>query len=219
MSDLMPELSAALVAALAELTDITKTKDAKIETKTGGSFSYRYAELGDVLAMTRKVLAAHGLAAVQPVVTETAGNVSVYTEIIHVSGQSKTFGPLTFAAGSEPRTTGSAITYARRYSLMAALGLATEDDDAAQASQPAPRATQRRPAGSRAPSAPLPAEVSVPLHDPGDVYRDMVAAPEAVKAQLKALAAQRGKKLSEKAIYDDLAWCAEIDAVILASQR
>lgn len=73
------------------------------------------------------------------------------------------FGPLVLPYGNSPQAAGSAITYARRYALVAALGLATEDDDGAAATQAAradrPRTQERRdrPAGAsgaqRAPSA------------------------------------------------------------------
>jgi hypothetical protein len=48
-----------------------------------------------------------------------------------------TFGPLYLAAGPNAQTAGSAITYARRYAIAAALNIATEqDDDGAKASAP-----------------------------------------------------------------------------------
>jgi hypothetical protein len=47
---------------------ITKGKTATVrmsEAKGGGTYSYNYADLGDVLGSVRPVLAAHGLALVQ----------------------------------------------------------------------------------------------------------------------------------------------------------
>lgn len=134
------DLFAALVKALGELTDVPKTRTARIEKKSGGEFRYTYADLGDALEMARPILARHDLGVVQPVSTSAKGGVDVATTIIHKSGQSITFGPLTFPTGNTPQETGSAITYARRYSLLAALGLATEeDDDGAAASRGAAR--------------------------------------------------------------------------------
>lgn len=132
------DLFAALVKALGELSDVPKTR-----TANAGTYSYTYADLGDALEMARPILAKHGLGVVQPVSTGAKG-VDVATTIIHESGQSITFGPLTFPAGATPQATGSAITYARRYSLLAALGLATEEDDDGQAaSRPAKQASSR----------------------------------------------------------------------------
>jgi len=52
---------------------------------------------------------------------------------MHTSGEFLTHKPTRLPVGMDAQKTGSAITYARRYSLMAALGLATEDDDGASA--------------------------------------------------------------------------------------
>ena len=59
------ELYAALAAAQAEITNPSKDKIAKVPTKTGGSYSYSYADIADVLNTVRPVLARHGLAVMQ----------------------------------------------------------------------------------------------------------------------------------------------------------
>ncbi len=132
---------AALVAAQAEFPDVTKAK-----TANTGSYSYRYADLADVLDAVKPVLKAHGLAVVQDAVTEDRG-IGVTTIVIHESGEALKFGPLVLSYGNSPQAAGSAITYARRYALVAALGLATDDDDGALATQvarqKAPEARQR----------------------------------------------------------------------------
>lgn len=136
-----PTFHAAWVAALAELGDVTKHRTATVPTKAGGQYSYDYADLSDVLAHVKPILAKHDLAVVQDVVCSSMNTVGVATILVHVSGESHTFGPILMAAGSNPQATGSAITYCRRYSLMAALGIATEDDDGQQAAaQPMRRA-------------------------------------------------------------------------------
>ena len=60
-------------------------------------------------------------------------SVGVTTYMVHVSGQWVAFGPAIFPAPSDPQQRGAVISYARRYSLLAALGLAAEDDDAQSA--------------------------------------------------------------------------------------
>lgn len=128
----------AMVAALATFTEVTRSR-----TADTGSFSYSYADLADVLAAVRAALHENGLAVVQDVTDgEQPGTVAVSTVIIHVSGESVTFGPLSMVAKGTPQAAGSAITYARRYCLMAALGIATEDDDGKTA-EPAKRQTAR----------------------------------------------------------------------------
>lgn len=138
-------ISASLVKALGELSDVPKGREAKIPTKTGASYGYRYADLADALSMVRPILAKHDLA-----VTQTASNpdhdtVAITTTLLHSSGQWITFDPLLLPNGRTAQETGSAITYGRRYSLLAVLGLAAEDDDGASAAPRQPRNAQPRP--------------------------------------------------------------------------
>ena len=115
----------AFVAALSELDNVTKGNKADM-----GTHSYRYADLSTVLDTVKPTLAAHQLAVSQPV--DEAG---VTTIVFHDSGQWLSFGPLQIKPTTNtPQSVGSAITYARRYQLLAALNLATEDDDGARAS-------------------------------------------------------------------------------------
>jgi len=61
----------------------------------------------------------------------------VTTVFLHESGETWESGPLHVpAAKQDPQGYGSALTYARRYSLMAACGIAPEDDDGNAASAP-----------------------------------------------------------------------------------
>ena len=135
------DLAAAFAAAQAEMPDITKGRTANV-----GTYRYTYADLSDVLGALRPVLARHDLFITQNVVSR-ANVVDVWTTIGHKSGQAYDFGPMSFPAGGTPQTAGSAVTYARRYSLLAAVGLATEDDDghAAAAAPKAPKARQTAP--------------------------------------------------------------------------
>jgi hypothetical protein len=130
-SESLDKLSAALVGALGKLSDVPKGR-----TADTGKYRYTYADLGDLLGMARPILAGHGLAVLQPVTVEPdSSDVLVYTTLLHESGQWLTLAPLRMAAGTTQQATGSAITYGRRYALLAALGLAAEDDDGQQASQ------------------------------------------------------------------------------------
>jgi hypothetical protein len=137
------QLIAALVAACAELGDVPKKHKASVPTKSGGSYSYDYADLADTLQCVRPVLAKHGLAVLQPVTTDPEHElVVVTTVIIHTSGERLDLGALGLPLGQGAQATGSAVTYARRYALTAALGLAAEDDDGAAATaRPAQRSS------------------------------------------------------------------------------
>ena len=123
------EIAAAYVAAQAEMPEITKGRKANV-----GNYSYTYADLGDTLNAVRPILVKHGLAVAQDV-SRHDRMIEVFTLIVHRSGESVSFGPMGFESGSTPQASGSAVTYARRYSLLAALGLATEDDDGQSAAK------------------------------------------------------------------------------------
>lgn len=127
-------MSAALIAAQKEMPQLHRDAKADVQTKGGGSFSYAYLTLESLLAATIPVLNRHGLALVQ-MPCQDEGRLALRTEIRHESGDaiSTTF-PLAVPGDAPAQAVGSAITYARRYSLMAMLGLsADEDDDGAQA--------------------------------------------------------------------------------------
>jgi hypothetical protein len=132
-SDTIGEISAALVAALGEMTDVPKSHEAKVQTKAGPGYGYKYANLADSLSMVRPVLAKHGLAVMQVSSTPDQNTVLVTTTLLHKSGEWIMFFPLGMPNGRTAQETGSAITYARRYSLLSCLGLAAEDDDGASA--------------------------------------------------------------------------------------
>lgn len=81
----------------------------------------------------------------------TNNTISVTTLISHTSGQWVTFGPLTVPVGSK-RTAqdyGSAITYAKRYALSAALGIASDIDDDGNEASSVRSQRQTRPANQR----------------------------------------------------------------------
>lgn len=143
-SDTIAAVAAAFVAAAAELDDVTKTKRATIASGKG-SYGYSYADLADVLASTRPVLARHGLALIQPIATSDDGNsVEIRTVLLHSSGEWLASPTLRLPAGRTAQETGSAVTYGRRYSALAFLGLAAGDDDDGAAA--APRQQHDRPA-------------------------------------------------------------------------
>lgn len=136
--------SADLVAALGALDDLKRDRTAKVETKGGGSYSYAYTDLAGVLGAVRPVLAAHRFAVVQPCETADSGHVTVSTVLVHVSGERFGSPTLSMVQPDGAQALGSLLTYLRRYSLLAALGLATEDDDGKAAGVTPPRQTRVR---------------------------------------------------------------------------
>jgi hypothetical protein len=112
-------------------------------------FKNKYADLASVWDACRAALSKNGIA-----VTQVTGGeppqVKVTTVLMHSSGE-WIAGDLTMAAQQNtPQAIGSTITYARRYALAAAVGVAPDDDDGNAASgRPAPeRAEQPEPTPS-----------------------------------------------------------------------
>ena len=150
-SETITEIAGALAAFGAEATNPPQTRTAQVQTKAGGSYSYGYADLADVLAHVRPALAAHGLTLTQEVICRPE-KVGVKTSLFHSSGEFIDYRPLWLPAPAEatPQAYGSAITYARRYSLLAALNLASaSDDDGAGSGRPA-GSGKPRPSGKTA---------------------------------------------------------------------
>ena len=107
-----------------------------LKTSTNPHFKNRYVDLAGCLEAVNDALLTHGIAVYQETF-EVADGVCVETCFLHESGETLRMGKLHVpAAKHDPQGYGSALTYARRYSLMAACGIAAEDDDGNAASQP-----------------------------------------------------------------------------------
>ncbi len=99
------------------------------------AYKYKYADLPAVWDSFRPFLLECGLSVIQDVKTEEDG-VRVSTRIQHISGQFIQTGYLHIPMEKkDAHSTGSAVTYGRRYSLCAILGIVTcdEDDDGKKA--------------------------------------------------------------------------------------
>ena len=97
-------------------------------------FKSKYADLGSVIRAIKEPFASNGLSYSQFPISE-ADTVGVDTILMHSSGEwieSRLLLPMVKA---DPQKAGSAITYARRYALAAIVGIATEDDDAEDATR------------------------------------------------------------------------------------
>ncbi len=101
-----------------------------------GSYSYKYASLPSILETIKPILTDHGWAVTQNVTNSDGGQPQVSTLFDHRDGAQRIYGPLTVpVSGAGAQAVGSAITYARRYAIVAALGLAPDDDDGKAATQ------------------------------------------------------------------------------------
>lgn len=128
-------LTAALAAAQAAFPAIHKGNTATVRPRDKPSYSYTYADLSDVLAAVRPVLAEHGLAVTQPTVYRD-GKLLLRTELRHTGGGSIASEVELAQSPSAPQQFGGALTYLRRYELTTLLGIAAEEDRDAQDVEP-----------------------------------------------------------------------------------
>lgn len=182
-------IAAPWVAALNELEDVTRE-----HTADTGSYRYRYASLDQATKQARQVLGQHGLGVHQEVAAEGVGVVAVTTRVWHTSGQWIESDPLIIATKGGPQDVGSATSYARRYGLMAFLGLATDDDDGAGAQQAAKEADKPHPLSERV----------------ATVVQDMRRLTDTAKAELREWA--DGRKLTPNAMLNDEQWLVQVES-------
>jgi len=142
-SEQINELTASLVKAQAAVK-------APALDSTNPHFRNRYASLAAVREAVLPAFLDHGLAIVQSPGTGDGGPALV-TTIVHTSGQWWELEPFRLPVQrADAQGYGSALTYARRYSLLAIAGVvAEEDDDGNEASRPAKKEA------TPAPAAPL----------------------------------------------------------------
>jgi hypothetical protein len=111
-----------------------KATEAVKKAATNPAFKSRYADLSEVVEATVPALNANGIGVIQ-VPGYDGELVSVTTVFVHESGASVTGVLRMRPSKTDPQGVGSAITYARRYALLAMTGAAPEDDDGNAASQ------------------------------------------------------------------------------------
>ena len=106
-----------------------------LKSSTNPHFRSRYADLSACVEAVIDALNANGIALMQKTY-ECKEGVMVETVFVHESGEVMESGLLHVpAVKHDAQGYGSALTYARRYSLMAACGIAPEDDDGNSASR------------------------------------------------------------------------------------
>ena len=116
-----------------------------LKSSTNPHFKSRYADLAACVEAVIDALNDNGIALVQHS-HDCADGIIIETIFIHESGEMISGGKLHVpATKQDAQGYGSAMTYARRYSLQAACGIAPEDDDGNQASRPSkPKSTRTK---------------------------------------------------------------------------
>lgn len=185
-------LAQALVAAQKDMPKVEK--DGR-----NPHFRSEFVTLDNLLDHVRPVLNKHGIAVVQ-LPAEIGGAPALTTTLIHgATGETIAATMPLVLAKNDMQGVGAAITYARRYMLAAALGIAEgEDDDGNQASTPSPKAATP----SRAATPPTP-EPEQGFQPPAQVISE---------AQLRRLwAIVREKGVPETWVKDQIQQIAGVD--------
>lgn len=131
-SESLKELATALAKAQGKIKGAVKDADNPF-------FKSKYADLASVVEAIREAFSINGLCYVQHVHSSEKNEVAVETIILHSSGEWLSCGILALpVTKADAQGFGSALTYARRYSLSAAAGVAPEDDDGNAAAKAKP---------------------------------------------------------------------------------
>jgi len=139
-SDNIVNLAKALIKVQAVLEEAKKDSENPYYHST-------YADLTSVWGVCRKPLSDNGLCVVQTMGYDEGHPLLIYTTLLHETGEWVRSTLSIQPVKNDPQATGSAITYGRRYSLAAIVGVCPEDDDAESATdhKPQPKPAQKPP--------------------------------------------------------------------------
>jgi hypothetical protein len=120
------ESIASLAKAMVKAQTVIKPA---IKDSNNPFFKSKYADLGSVFDACKDALNNNGITVMQPTSMKD-GIVSVETVLLHESGEwISSLYPVKPAKENDPQSLGSAITYARRYSLASIVGVVADEDD------------------------------------------------------------------------------------------
>jgi len=118
---------------LPALAKVKESMSSVAKTSSNPFFKSNYADLNSHLDVVEPLLAANGLLLTQPVDNTELGNL-VESTIYHVKSGQFITSSMRLVGEVDMQKVGSAVTYARRYTLGSLLGMKAEDDDANNAS-------------------------------------------------------------------------------------
>ena len=152
------KLATALAQAQGEFQPVARTgKNPHLKNE--------YATLDDIISAIRKPLATHGLSFVQLLNSNGDGALTLCTRLLHESGQYiESMVQIHVASGNRAindlQAVGAAITYMKRYTISAMLGIAADTDGDGEGAKPRRQPQQQHQAQPSAPAStrPLPAE-------------------------------------------------------------
>ena len=121
-SEQINELAKALASAQLKMRPAVKNA-------TNPHFKSNYADLAAIMEAAREAIGINGLSVIQSFTESKEDSVTVFTTLIHSSGQWFRSALTMKATANTPQGIGSAITYGRRYGLAAILGVVSDEED------------------------------------------------------------------------------------------
>lgn len=128
------EICTALAAAQEEFETPKRSREVSVRLTSGGSYTFKYAPLEEILDSVRPALAKNGLVIHQYLAGRGSQTV-MRTIIWHSSGEWLASDYPIYPTKEGAQGFASGVTYARRYGLSLALCLAPEDDDDGNAAE------------------------------------------------------------------------------------
>lgn len=131
-SETNQEISKALASAWGAIQTPKHNKKVVVRKRDGGTYEFSYTDLEGIFEAIKEVYRENKIAVLQNAYTHTIDGtafVSVETMLLHESGEWVKSAPLRVPANPHIQEMGGQITYMKRYSLSAMLGIATEEDD------------------------------------------------------------------------------------------
>lgn len=112
-------------------------------------YNYEYLTLDKLIDETRDILAQNGLVVVQTMRVTEGGHNLLKTSLMHVGGGviegEYVLEPVAVGKGNAAQMMGASITYARRYTLAALLGIAQADTDGVNPNETPPKKDPKKP--------------------------------------------------------------------------
>lgn len=183
VSNPIDKLAEALAKAQSEIKAPVKDRHVDFQPLGKARVKYSYADLANVLDAVREPLSKNGLSVLH-VLTYSGDMYGLKTSLMHSSGQFiESWYPLPDPGKQQIRAQefGSALTYARRYSLCSIVGIAADEDDDGQLAAP-----------THPPVKPPPVKVQVKQKDPDDIDAALNQTPMTNLEKLYALVDERG---------------------------
>jgi len=124
------KLVAALAKAQGAFPEIERNRTVRVRPKSGGQeYEFKYATLSAIIDAIRKPLSENGLAYTQIISHDADSGFYVLTTTLYCGNQFLSSKTPIIVEGQTNQQFGSALTYMKRYTLAALLGIAAEEDD------------------------------------------------------------------------------------------